>query len=463
MIPELQHRQAQRGADTAMKVSGTAVLPPPELRPDSSTAAPDAVQNVKNTMGRADPFDLGPKMSVIKESGAGTKEIDASTGRPHPSSPSATAVDISPKVSGFKDSDVIPKGQFRNSQKVSGFKDRDVGTRKSVAGDRKKYAGTGWLSPFPWRQKEGNGNHFSLDYQRREFPPEPPLRNGHGERYQNYGGYMAEASHGQGVTYRIDEDIPEDELGATQDFFGLNFSPVKIRRASSGIDMAMLLSVLKEDPTFKRVPHLNWHGSLTYFKTEAPRPRQKNAQVIIAREDEGQLSVLLHRRSYSAWGSDSLNMPSLLQGCLSSIGGRYEEEDLDSSETALREVYTKSGLADLGYLRGAPKWLHNHAVLAGARRPRAFMKFKETENVDWYVLLLDGHGTFDRPVSPLSSSDITALLPELDADKAPTPGHAWVTPYAVNNAPEEVTLMGGLSRSVHQAVATLVCQGAVSL
>lgn len=77
-----------------------------------------------------------------------------------------------------------------------------------------------------------------------------------------------------------------------------------------------------------------------FLDTKAPKPRQKNAQVVIVREDARQLSVLLQLRSY-----DLEQMP----GHLAVVGGSREDKDKDSAETALREVYEESGLADVGF------------------------------------------------------------------------------------------------------------------
>jgi len=169
--------------------------------------------------------------------------------------------------------------------------------------------------------------------------------------------------------------------------------------------------------------------------------------VIILREDSEQLCVLLQLRSY--------DMP-VMPGHLAAVGGMRDPEDPDSSVTALREVYEESGLLDIGHLKGASKLLHDSAVSSSARAPRAFLKFGEGANVDWWVLLLNGPGTFDRARDACECADIAPLLSKLPgAELAPCFGHAWVPMFRIQHMDTSIPLMGGLLRRVSEAVAAL--------
>jgi len=227
-----------------------------------------------------------------------------------------------------------------------------------------------------------------------------------------------------------------------------------------GIDWNVFLSELRS--ASRRSQEKFWQYSVrTYFRIEAPRPRQKNAQVVIVRESAGELTALMQLRS-----SKARKMPSHL----ATVGGQRNEEDKDSRATAIREVFEETGLLDVGLVDGAPQWLYKQAVISGAAVPRMFVKYKESHNVDWYVLLLGGAGSFVPARDADACQDISPLvkqltgLAEANARVAPCFGHAWLSPYSVEHAPERrvTRLMSGLSRSVHQAMVTLVCRGAVS-
>lgn len=177
-------------------------------------------------------------------------------------------------------------------------------------------------------------------------------------------------------------------------------------------------------------------------------PRQKNAQVVILQQESGQWFVLLQLRSYS--------MP-VMPGHLAAVGGMRDPGDRDSSVTAVREVFEEAGLLDLGHLDMAPKALRERAMTSGAVPPRAFVKFQQGANVDWWALLLDGPGTFAPARDVCECADIAPLckskLP--GARLAPCFGHAWLPTSSMQHVDSAVPLMGGLLRRVSEAVAAV--------
>lgn len=165
------------------------------------------------------------------------------------------------------------------------------------------------------------------------------------------------------------------------------------------------------------------------------------------REDSEQLYALLQLRSY--------DMP-VMPGHLAAVGGIRDRGDRDSEVTAVREVFEEAGLLDLGHLPSAPQRLRDHAAAAGVPPPRAFVKFAEGANVDWWALLLDGPGGFDAARDAFECADIAPLLPRLPgAELAPSFGHAWVPTSRLHEIDSSIPLMGGLVRRVGEAVAAV--------
>lgn len=180
-------------------------------------------------------------------------------------------------------------------------------------------------------------------------------------------------------------------------------------------------------------------------------PRQKNAQVIVMRKgDQGGIEVLLQLRSYS--------MP-VMPGYLAAIGGMRDRTDVHSGQTAIREVAEEAGLLDVGHLDCAPRALNERAIASGASCPRAFFKFAEGAQVDWWALLLDGSGTFESARDKWECADIRPLLPKLPgATSAPCFGHAWMLAADAQCIDSSVPLMGGLVRRITDAALALRSQ-----
>ncbi|CAK0851339.1 unnamed protein product [Prorocentrum cordatum] len=154
-------------------------------------------------------------------------------------------------------------------------------------------------------------------------------------------------------------------------------------------------------------------------------PRQKNAQVVIlTRVEEGRPGggprVLLQLRSRE--------MP-VMPGHLATVGGMRDRSDRDSRDTALREVWEETGLVDPGRLAGAAGPARRRALELGAPPPLELRKFGEGAHVDWWVLLLEGAGTFEpRARDAHECQDAAPVLPLLPegSSLAPCFGHAWV-------------------------------------
>ena len=84
-----------------------------------------------------------------------------------------------------------------------------------------------------------------------------------------------------------------------------------------------------------------------------------------------------------------------------------------------------------------------------------FLRFGEGAQVDWWVLLLSGPGTFLETSldGAAECADISGLLPSLPGARlAPCWGHAWVDAERVNEIPRSVQMMGGLQRRVREAL-----------
>ncbi|CAE7442674.1 unnamed protein product [Symbiodinium necroappetens] len=181
--------------------------------------------------------------------------------------------------------------------------------------------------------------------------------------------------------------------------------------------------------------------------TQHAGARQKNAQVVILRRSLGNLYVLLQLRSFA--------MP-VMPGHLATVGGMRDAVDRDSSITAVREVFEECGLLDVGLVPQAPHNLRQHAQGSGARQPKHFSKFGEGKEVDWWVLLLDGPGTFEKSMDgERECEDISLALPRLPgAEAAECFGHAWVPAWRLHEI-AGLPLMGGLLRRVSDAVAAV--------
>jgi len=184
--------------------------------------------------------------------------------------------------------------------------------------------------------------------------------------------------------------------------------------------------------------------------------REKNAQMIVLKKQEEQFFALLQLRS-----DDAERMP----GHLTSIGGKREPTDKDSSATAVREAYEEAGLLDLAYLEGTPAWLHTEDGIFYLKRlyvppPQKLVKFSEGAEVDWWVLLLEGSGVFEIAQDADACADVKPLLPLLPqgAHKAPCFGHLWLPvdgKHPFENTPE-VQVMTGLKRKICEAVKLIV-------
>eukprot|EP00434_Breviolum_minutum_P009241 symbB.v1.2.008144.t1/scaffold509.1/size193965/14 len=180
----------------------------------------------------------------------------------------------------------------------------------------------------------------------------------------------------------------------------------------------------------------------------ASTARQKNAQVLIMRNDTGNFHVLLQLRHWA--------MP-VMPGHLAAVGGMRDRTDIDSSFTAVREVFEETGLLDVGHLPAAGANLRAKARERGSLIPQTFCKFGEGAQVDWWLLLLSGPGTFETAEDGRKEcADISTLLPSLPgAQLAPCFGHAWLPANRINEIPEFVQLMGGLQRRVREALDVL--------
>mmetsp|Transcript_82961 Transcript_82961/g.232503 ORF Transcript_82961/g.232503 Transcript_82961/m.232503 type:complete len:348 (-) Transcript_82961:115-1158(-) len=176
-------------------------------------------------------------------------------------------------------------------------------------------------------------------------------------------------------------------------------------------------------------------------------PRQKNAQVVVVREmDDGEWSVLLQRRGHET---------EMCAGMIATIGGRREDGDRDSRDTAIRELFEETGLLDLGHVPGAPKELQELARLRRASEPLDFRLFARGKFSDWYVLVLDGGGTYTPARDRHRCGDMSAIARLLrGAVPAPAFGHAWV-PLRSALTVEPWEAVAGLSARIRQAIFAL--------
>jgi 8-oxo-dGTP pyrophosphatase MutT (NUDIX family) len=176
----------------------------------------------------------------------------------------------------------------------------------------------------------------------------------------------------------------------------------------------------------------------------------KNVQVIILREKGGQLDVLVQRRAHSL-----TSMP----GMLSTVGGKWEPTDIDSSFTAVREVAEETGLLDVWSFGGAPDWLRQSILSShtAPSPPKNFVKLEDGKSVDWWVLLLQGSGTFVDAKDRDDCDDMEPILGELPpgSELSGSFGHAWVPVSRVGELPVGLPHMYGLDERVHEAVVAL--------
>jgi len=154
-------------------------------------------------------------------------------------------------------------------------------------------------------------------------------------------------------------------------------------------------------------------------------PRQVNAQAVllVLGKDTG-LRVLVQLRSK--------HMP-VMPGYLGTIGGCRGRTDLDSRQTALREVTEETGLS------------------AGLMFPP--VKFAEGAKVDWFAMQL-GHPEFRGKQDSHEVDDIQLVLGRLPASatKAECFGHAWVPVCDLDQIDPTMPLMGGMLRKINHAV-----------
>mmetsp|Transcript_26875 Transcript_26875/g.76250 ORF Transcript_26875/g.76250 Transcript_26875/m.76250 type:complete len:292 (-) Transcript_26875:440-1315(-) len=169
-----------------------------------------------------------------------------------------------------------------------------------------------------------------------------------------------------------------------------------------------------------------------------------NAQVLVLRRDaKGDYEVLLQRRGHDKKGA----------GLVAGLGSSKRDEwDRDSRETAIREIIFETGLLDAALLDGAPEAFAKLAKASGARPPLKFEVFRHAAKSDWYVLLLDGEGTFEPGLAAIHSEDIKPVLQELDAGRlAPAHGHAWVPAWSAMHLDQDSTIFA-LAKRLRQAV-----------
>lgn len=114
---------------------------------------------------------------------------------------------------------------------------------------------------------------------------------------------------------------------------------------------------------------------------------------------------------------------------------------------------------DLWFLRPFASWNLNWRKDVGLTLVFAGvpLRFGEGAQVDWWLLLLSGPGTFETAEDGWKEcADISTLLPSLPgAQLAPCFGHAWLPANRINEIPESVQLMGGLQRRVREALDVL--------
>lgn len=184
----------------------------------------------------------------------------------------------------------------------------------------------------------------------------------------------------------------------------------------------------------------------------APPRKESNAQVIIMRENRTlkKLYVLMQQRSYEK---------EVMPGFLAAVGGRLEVSDPNSAVTAVREVAEETGLLDLWPFGGAPRWLLRDLVgsqIEMPTPPQSFVKFDEGPNVDWWVMLLHGSGTFSMARDASHCEDIAPILDLIPgAVAAPCFGHFWMPVDHIFDIPDSIPKMRGLQYRIRDAVRAL--------
>ena len=190
-------------------------------------------------------------------------------------------------------------------------------------------------------------------------------------------------------------------------------------------------------------------------------PRKVNAQVVVLRQDlGGNYWVLLQKRS------ENMFMP----GYLGTIGGKRDDSDISSIDTALREVEEESGLLCNN------DWWKENINLFGPK------KFSEGKNVDWFIIKLPNIVTNDLEVNWFSQSakysyecaDINSWISHLRPYDTELPdlwfepfGHAWTMVRHLDDIEKlwktiiskdksgKVKLMGGMCNKIKKALSFL--------
>ena len=88
---------------------------------------------------------------------------------------------------------------------------------------------------------------------------------------------------------------------------------------------------------------------------------------------------------------------------------------------------------------------------------RSALRCGEGKECDWWVLLLDGPGTFGASKDgAVECEDISHALPHLPSAEPACFGHAWVPTWRLHEIDaHQLPLMGGLLRRVSEAVASV--------
>jgi Ca2+-binding EF-hand superfamily protein/8-oxo-dGTP pyrophosphatase MutT (NUDIX family) len=192
-----------------------------------------------------------------------------------------------------------------------------------------------------------------------------------------------------------------------------------------------------------------YHPKYLFEPKKLGPARRKHAQVIILRErptEANHYDVLLQRRSLDK---------EFAPGQLAGVGGKRDRTDQDSLSTAMREIYEETGLLDILSHPDAPSTMFRSLVnstLTIPNPPRLFLKFQEGKRVDWFVLLLDGSGSFGTAADASGNADFGPMLDKIPfAVLAPCFGHAWVPIERLHEIPMSTKMFGGLRSRVSDA------------
>jgi len=184
-------------------------------------------------------------------------------------------------------------------------------------------------------------------------------------------------------------------------------------------------------------------GFLEYLdsaRDEQFLPREKHASVVVFREVDDQLQVLVRMQSSHADKRRGLSI----------LGGKRQENDANSRVTALREVAESTGLADIIGLDGSPESLLRSVQLSNISlppSPKSFFMFDKGELRDWWVLKLGGPGVFvkgqDNDLKGLE--DINPMLSSLPegAEIADCFGHVWIPVKSLKTMSDSIPKIGG--------------------